>query len=158
MMLTSSSSSSSNQSASHYNNYNPWAAKREREKGIQSCCCCSSSCRGGWAIIAHFVHCIHNEHGSALKNTHVAYTPKRDGLLLKKIESEKWKCWYFFDLFISIDASVARSRFSFSLFGYQVAGWTFFPVGSTTVAFFPVAGRGENWRVNSDKPHHKCPA
>jgi hypothetical protein len=28
---------------------------------------------------------VYNEHGSALKNTHVAYTPKRDGLLLKKL-------------------------------------------------------------------------
>lgn len=46
----------------------------------------------------------------------------------------------------------------FPLFGYQVAGWTFCSRWVDDGRLFPVAGRGKNWRVNSDKPHHKCPA
>jgi hypothetical protein len=59
--------------------------------------------------------------------THVAYTPKRDGLLLKKLNKKNGNV-DIFPIYLSIDASVAGSRFSFSLFGYQVAG-PFFPFG-----------------------------
>jgi hypothetical protein len=76
---------------------------------------------------------VYNEHGSALKNTHVAYTPKRDGLLLKKL-NRKMEMLIFF-LFIYIYRCVCCQVTILIFPIWLSSGWTF---------FFRSAGRGEN--------------